>query len=38
VAVELGYSDVWLMPKGIDGWRAAGLPVEGKEASSAPPR
>ena len=27
-AVELGYSNVWIMPEGIKGWEAQRLPVE----------
>lgn len=28
VAVKLGYSNVWVMPKGLDGWKEAGLPTD----------
>ena len=27
-AIGLGYSNVWIMPDGIKGWEALGLPVE----------
>lgn len=32
-ARELGWTNVYLMPAGIQGWIAAGLPVEGTTAS-----
>ncbi len=30
MAVKLGYTNVWIMPKGLDGWKEAGLPTEPK--------
>lgn len=33
-ARELGYRNVWRLPEGISGWRAAGMPIESGMASA----